>query len=255
MIAAPHRMASMFSRMLQHILQRVWLSRMCCLFLFHLYLSFTKVETKVLSATLSHGLSYQSHHCPMAMVHLMAVDSGHSRSVSMDVWIRSGPWKIATSRPIPQTWLGTEWRRAFMRQMYQIKCVPKVIDLAILQPDPWSESLQEKPLKYWQKAQVQGLATPQCCHWNCLFYRQYWIEAMNDFSAMMKLGTFAKRNQSGCKSTRTRTEDGSETFRAKHQHIILIWYMPRAREECSWFRLRMLEECVSLEFYTSLHNI
>ena len=36
------------------------------LFLFHLYLSFTKVETKVLSATLPHGLSYQSHHCPMA---------------------------------------------------------------------------------------------------------------------------------------------------------------------------------------------
>ena len=111
-------MALMFSRIPQHILQRVWLSRMCCLcfcplpggnindriiyllFLFHLYLSFTKVETKVLSATLPHGLSYQSHHCPMAMVHLMAVDSGHSRSVSMDVWIRSGPWKIATSRPI-----------------------------------------------------------------------------------------------------------------------------------------------------------
>ena len=123
----------------------------------------------------------------------------------------------------------------------------------------WSSNLTTRSMIWIASREtskvLQGLATPQCCHWNCLFYWQYWIEAMNDFSAMMKLGTFAKRNQSGCKSTRTRTEDGSETFRAKHQHIILIWYMPRAREECSWFRLRTLEECVSLEFYTSLHNI
>ena len=38
---------------------------------------------------------------------------------------------------------------------------------------------------------------------------------MNGFSAMMKLGTFAKRNQSECKSTRTRTEDGSENIQSK----------------------------------------
>ena len=169
-------MALMFSRIPQHILQRVWLSRMCCLcfcplpggkhqrsnHLSSLLVSFVSFlhqgwdKGSLRDAATRPLIPVSSLPHAMAMVHLMAVDSGHSRSVSMDVWIRSGPWKIATSRPIPQTWLGTEWRRAFMRQMYQIKCVPKEIDLAILQPDPWSESLREETSKVLARGQSAG---------------------------------------------------------------------------------------------------